>query len=162
MSISLIAAVGRNYIIGCHGRMSWTLPADLQYFKRVTWGHPVIMGRKTFASIGRALPGRENVILTRDEDFKAPGCIIMHSVQEVLDRWKDSSEEAFIIGGGDIYRQCMPVADKLYITWIEQPFEGDTFFPDVSEKVWECISCTMGQVDVENTIGHTFCIYNKQ
>lgn len=127
--ISMVVAMSQNRVIGKLGKMPWNIPEDLQYFKRLTTGHTVIMGRKTFESIGRPLPNRLNVVLTQNEAYKAEGCVIVHSIEEVLEKYHKSEEELFIIGGSTLYKAFMPYATKLYITLIEKEFEGDTFFP---------------------------------
>lgn len=127
--ISMIVAMSRNGVIGKDGSMPWHIPEDLQYFKTLTTGHTLIMGRKTFESIGRALPNRLNVVLTKDPDYKAPGCQLVHSVEEVIKGYASEEKELFIIGGSTLYRAFMPYAKKLYITRIEATIEGDTYFP---------------------------------
>ncbi|MDX1687598.1 MAG: dihydrofolate reductase, partial [Candidatus Promineifilaceae bacterium] len=109
--ISLIAALDRNGVIGDDGRIPWRLPADLKYFKRVTMGKPLIMGRKTYESIGRPLPGRQNIVLTRQRDYRAPGCTVVHSLEEALAAAGDA-EEVMVAGGGSVYRQFLPRADR--------------------------------------------------
>lgn len=132
--ISLIAAVAENRAIGKDNKMLWYIPEDLQYFRLKTSGHPVIMGRKTFESIGQALPGRKNIIVTRDINYQAPDCLIVHSLEEGLEAAQKlpGSEEIFIGGGGQIYAQALPLAHKLYLTIVKGNFEADTFFPDYS------------------------------
>lgn len=122
--------MGKNRAIGRNNKLLWNIPDDLKHFKKITTGHAVIMGRKTFESIGRPLPNRANIIITRDKNFKAAGCIIYHSLDEALDFAKQKNEEIFIIGGGQIYEQALPYADKLYLTIIDDEPKADTFFPD--------------------------------
>ncbi len=132
-TISIIAAHDKNKNIGQAGKLPWNLPADLKRFKEITIGHPIIMGRKTFDSIGRPLPKRDNIIITRG-DLSIPGVTITHSLEEALaEAKKKTSGEIFIIGGGEIYRQAMELADKLYLTLIDKEFTGDTFFPDYNQ-----------------------------
>jgi dihydrofolate reductase len=132
--ISIICAVAKNRAIGRNNQLLWHLPDDLKHFKKITTGHTVIMGQKTYESIGQPLPNRKNIVVTRDKDFQADGCVICHSLEDVLKKNKASAEEVFIIGGGEIYRQSFPFADKLYITLVDdEPNEADTFFPDYSE-----------------------------
>ena len=127
--ISMVVAMSQNRVIGKSGKMPWHIPEDLQYFKALTTGHTVIMGRKTFESIGRPLPNRLNVVLTHDEAYEADGCEVAHSIEEVIRKYHKKEEELFIIGGSTLYKAFMPYATKLYITLIEKYFEGDTFFP---------------------------------
>ncbi|WP_018692978.1 type 3 dihydrofolate reductase [Algicola sagamiensis] len=129
MKISLIVAMDENRVIGLDNQMPWHLPADLKHFKSVTMGKPIVMGRKTFESIGRPLPGRENVVLTRSQDYQPEGVTVCHSKDELLSRLQ-SYEEVMIIGGGNIYQQFLQEAETLYLTQIHASFNGDTFFPD--------------------------------
>lgn len=126
--ISIIAAVGKNLAIGKDGKLLWRISDDLKRFKQLTAGHAIIMGRKTFESIGRALPNRTNIVITRNPDFKADGVLIAGSLEEAIQKAGDG--EIFIIGGGEIYSQALPIADKLYLTLVESGVDGDTFFPD--------------------------------
>lgn len=162
--ISLIAAIGNNRAIGFKQDMPWTLPRDLAYFKKVTSGHTIVMGRKTFESIGRPLPNRKNLVLTRQKDFHFPeGVRLISSLDEVLRPDKNRpSEEIFIIGGGELYKQALPYADRLYITQINENFEGDTFFPSFSEEDWEIISKTPGIRDERNPYDYKFLIYERR
>lgn len=136
--ISIIVAIARNYTIGSANSMPWHLPEDFRHFKQVTMGKAVIMGRKTYESIGRPLPGRRNIVITRNADLRIEGCEMATSLNEAI-ALCDPTEENFIIGGGEIYRQAMPIADKLYITHIDAEFEGDTRFPNIGPE-WHEIS----------------------
>jgi len=127
-TISLIAAMAKNRIIGKDNQMPWHLPADLGHFKTVTLGKPIIMGRKTYESIGRPLPGRKNIVMSRDKDYKLEGCETVTSLEEAIKLVEDV-EEIMIIGGGFLYTECIPQADKLYLTFIDLDVEGDTQFP---------------------------------
>jgi len=127
--ISLIAAMANNRVIGKDNQMPWHLPADLKHFKAVTLGKPVIMGRKTYESIGRPLPGRRNIILTRDQDYTVNGCESVSSLEEAMAQLKDV-EEVMIIGGGYLYSQTLSQADRLYLTFIDLDVDGDTKFPE--------------------------------
>ena len=135
MKISLIAALSENRAIGKGNQLIWKIPEDLRRFKEITSGHPVIMGRKTYESIGRLLPNRTNIIITRDKEYKVEGAIVVYSLEEAFRQaqGKQNEGEIFIIGGGQIFEQGIKIADKLYLTVIEGQFEGDTFFPDYSE-----------------------------
>lgn len=131
--ISIIAAIGKNREIGKAGGLLWRIPEDLKRFKEITMGHPIIMGRTTYQSIGRPLPGRDNIVVTRDLGFRAGGCTIVHSLEEAFQQAQNNNE-IFIIGGGQIYQQTLPLATKLYLTLVEKEFpEADTYFPDYSE-----------------------------
>lgn len=129
--ISMIVAMSQNRVIGKSGKMPWNIPEDLQYFKALTTGHTIIMGRKTFESIGRPLPNRVNVVLTQDENYKAKGCHIVHSIEEIMEKYYNEEEELFIIGGSTLYSAFMPYATRIYITLIEAVVEGDTYFPSL-------------------------------
>lgn len=132
--ISIICAIGKNLAIGRKNKLLWDIPDDLKHFKAITSGHTVVMGQKTFESIGRPLPNRTNIVVTKDTNFQAPGCVISYSLEDVLKVAKTKVEEIFIIGGGEIYRQSLPFASKLYLTIVDDaPTDADTFFPDYSE-----------------------------
>lgn len=136
MKISIIVAVaGEKRVIGKKGGLPWYIPAELKRFKSITMGHPVIMGRKTHESISRPLPGRTNIVITHDPDYSAEGCLVAHNLEEALRLASNASgdDEVFVIGGGQIYAQVLPLADKLYLTYIDKEIEGDVFFPDYSE-----------------------------
>ncbi|MFE4898531.1 dihydrofolate reductase [Peribacillus butanolivorans] len=160
--ISLIVAMDQNRVIGKNNQLPWHLPADLQYFKKVTMGHPIVMGRKTFASIGRVLPGRENVIVTRNLDFTAEGCAVLHDISEIKTFADKSDKEVFVIGGAEIFKEIIPFTDRLYITEIHENFEGDTYFPEINEKEWEKISSLPGIIDEKNLYPHEFIILQKK
>lgn len=131
--ISMICAVGKNRGIGFENKLPWHLPEDLRHFKKITMGHCIIMGQKTFESIGKALPGRKNIILTLDRDYKAENCEISNNLEEIANKYKDSEEEVFVIGGASIYRQFIKYAKKLYLTLVDDFPQADAFFPDYSE-----------------------------
>ncbi|MEG0084942.1 MAG: dihydrofolate reductase [Niameybacter sp.] len=128
MMISMIVAMSENYVIGKGNKMPWYIPEDLQYFKKVTKGHTVVMGSKTFESIGHPLPDRINIVLTQNRNYLAEGCSLAHSVEEVIEKYYGEQQELFIIGGSTLYQVFMPFVTKLYITWIEGNIEGDAYF----------------------------------
>lgn len=134
--LSLIVAMAKNRVIGADGRIPWHLPNELQLFKRVTMGHHIIMGRKTFDSIGRLLPGRTTVIVTRQQDYAVPGAKVAHSLDEAL-RQCAGDEEVFVIGGGELYRAALPRADRVYLTVVDAEPEGDTRMPELEPSQWE-------------------------
>ncbi len=139
-NIALIAAVSKNLAIGKDNDLLFYLPSDLKRFKRITTGHTIVMGRKTFQSLPNgALPNRRNIVITKSDDMLFEGCEVYHSVEAVLEAVKAESE-VFVIGGGEIYRQFYPLASKLYLTMVHQNFEGDTFFPEVNFEEWEVSS----------------------
>ena len=136
MKISIICALGSNGAIGRGNELLWRISEDLKRFKRITTGHAIVMGRKTYESIGRPLPNRTNIILTRDESYIADGCVVVHSLDDALAVAVKcpATDEVFIIGGGEIYKQAMGMADRLYLTLVDDaPEDADTFFPDYSE-----------------------------
>lgn len=131
--VSIIAAIGSNRELGKDNKLLWHIPEDLARFQKITLGHPVIMGRTTFESLGKPLSGRTNIVITRNKEYAVPGCIIAHSVDQALDIAKiQDKNEIFIIGGGQIYEQGIKLANKLYLTIVEGSFAADTFFPDYS------------------------------
>jgi dihydrofolate reductase len=134
MIISLIVAMGANRVIGKNNQIPWHLPADLKYFRKMTMGKPIIMGRKTYDSIGRSLSGRQNIVVTRNKDFVASGCSVVHSIGEALE--VAEGEEVMIIGGAQLYKQLLPRATRLYLTKIEADFSGDKCFPTISDEEW--------------------------
>ncbi|PLT34952.1 dihydrofolate reductase [Bacillus sp. V5-8f] len=160
--ISLLVAMDENRVIGKDNKLPWHLPADLQYFKNVTMGHPIVMGRKTFESIGRILPGRENVIVTRNIEFRPEGVSVLNSIDEVIKLAESTVEEIFVIGGAEIFKEILPVADRLYITEIHHVFAGDTFFPEINEAEWEQLSFNRGKIDEKNRYPHDFIVLQRK
>ncbi len=153
MTITLIASVAQNGVIGAQGDLAWRHPEDLRRFKSLTMGHPVLMGRRTFASIGRPLPGRQNIVITRATDWAADGAQVAHSLPEALAM--ASSQDLFVIGGGEIYRQTIALADRLEITHIDRELTGDTEFPDIAPSEWE-------RLRVEDRDGFSFVSYRRR
>ena len=138
--ISIIVAIAKNGVIGDKNTLLWHLREDMIHFRTITSGHPVVMGRKTYDSIGRPLPKRTNVVITRDTELQIEGCTMAHSLTEAVEMF-DSSEEVFILGGAQIYSQAMPIADRLYLTIIDKEYEGDSSFPEIDYNSWRQISC---------------------
>ncbi len=153
--LSIIVAIAENNVIGKDNDLIWHLPRDLKYFKETTTGHYVIQGRKTFESCGKPLPNRTNVIITRDKNYSAEGCIVVHSLEDAIKEAKDDSE-AFIIGGGKIYEQAMSLVDRIYLTKVHHVFEGDTFFPEINMEEWIEIDRRDFEPDEKNK--HSFTI----
>ena len=135
--VSVIVAVAENGVIGDKNSLLWHISEDLRNFKRVTSGHPVIMGRKTFESLGRPLPNRKNVVITR-QDIEIEGCEVVHSLEEAIGMFP-VEEEVFVIGGAQIYREALPIADRFYLTKVHHPYEGDTSFPEWNVSEWRVI-----------------------
>ncbi|CAG9613681.1 IS1595 family transposase ISSsu9 [Bacillus rhizoplanae] len=159
--ISLLVAMDKNRLIGKDNQLPWHLPADLAYFKKVTMGHPIIMGRKTFESIGKPLPGRTNIILTRNKNYEMEGCEVIYSIDDVQKMDEQLNEEIFVIGGAEIFKEVLPFADRLYITKIEEVFEGDTFFPEINYNEWKEISVEQGVTDEKNPYTYAYHVYGK-
>ena len=134
--VALIAAMGRNRVIGIENRLPWRLPADLQHFKKLTLGKSIIMGRKTWESLPGVLPDRRHIVITRNPDYQAKGAEIVNSIEKALELVAD--EEVLIVGGANLYQQMLPVADRMYLTMVEADINGDAFFPDWNKKQW-CI-----------------------
>lgn len=131
MIISAIVAMASNRVIGNRGDIPWKIPGEQKMFKEITMGHTVIMGRKTYESIGRPLPGRTNVVITRQSGYQADGCIVVHDLGNALQSCPADENEAFICGGGQLYREAMPETDRIYLTLLHREVEGDTFFPEI-------------------------------
>ncbi|HEY4513674.1 MAG TPA: dihydrofolate reductase [Candidatus Paceibacterota bacterium] len=160
--ISLIAAIGKNNELGKGNTLLWSLPSDMKHFIKITTLHPVIMGRKTFESIGRPLPKRRNIVITRDVSYKKEGVEVVHTLAQALDLFPDQNEEVFIIGGAEIYKQTMPIADKLYITHVgAEDKDADAFFPEIIPIVWNEISHEEHEADQANPIPYTFSVYER-
>lgn len=160
--ISFIVAMDENRVIGKDNQLPWHLPEDLKFFKRVTMGHPIAMGRKTHESIGRALPGRENIVITRQLGYQSAECTVFYSVDEFVKYSRGQKDEIFVIGGAEIFRETFPYVDFLYITHIQEPFEGDTFFPAFDLEKWELVSAETGIKDEKNPYNYEFRIYKRK
>lgn len=157
--ISLLWAMDENRAIGRNNQLPWHLPEDLKYFKRVTMGKPIAMGRKTYDSIGRPLPGRENIVITRNQGITIEGCTVIHDVKDLVKR---DDEELFVIGGAEIFKEILPFADRLYVTEIREEFEADTFFPEYNLSDWELIESTPGMKDEKNPYNYEFLVYQRK
>lgn len=153
--ISLIAAMANNRVIGLNNQMPWHLPADLKHFKSITLGKPVIMGRKTYESIGKSLPGRKNIIISRQSNLNIEGCTVTPSIDAAIEEASDA-EEIIIMGGATIYQQTLSIANRLYLTFINLDTEGDAHFPKWDEAEWSCSSSEKHNPDEKNTYSYTF------
>lgn len=160
MMISIITAMDENQLIGKDNGLPWKLPADLQFFKKVTMAKPIIMGRKTFESIGRPLPGRTNVVITRDASFEAEGCEVVYSLENAIEKVKDVNE-AMVIGGENIYKQFLPLADRLYLTKVSGSFDGDAWFPEISFNQWKLIEREDHSADDKNESDYSFQVFER-
>ncbi|MCY9869619.1 type 3 dihydrofolate reductase [Vibrio barjaei] len=159
MIISMIAAMADNRVIGKDNQMPWHLPADFIWFKKCTMGKPVIMGRKTYESIGRPLPGRQNIVVSRNSELRIDGVETVTSLEQALSLVSDV-EEAMIIGGGSFYEHCLPMANKLYLTYIDANVDGDTQFPDWGEG-WKQVHSEQYQADDKNAYDMQFVILDR-
>ena len=163
MIISLLVAMDERGGIGMDNRLPWHLSADLKRFKALTMGHHVIMGRKTYASIGRPLPGRIMVIITRSPDYWAEGCQVVHSLEESLDLARQAGEtEAFVIGGGQIFAQALPLAERIYLTRVHTVAEADVFFPEFDERDWSIQTVSEVPADEKNQFSTTYMVLDKR
>jgi dihydrofolate reductase len=160
MKISLIVAKSKNNVIGKNNQLPWHLPADLQYFKRLTMGHHMIMGRKTFESIGKPLPGRTSIVITSNKDYSAPGCVIVHSLKEAINAAK-KDEEVFIIGGAAVFSEALHLADIVYLTEIHENFEGDVYFPELDFLNWKLVKKEHHNPDEKNKYSYSFAQYER-
>jgi dihydrofolate reductase len=163
MKITIIAAVANNHVIGADNKLLWHMPADLKHFKSLTMGHTMIMGRKTFESIGKSLPGRRTIVVTRKEDYNAQGSDIANSLEDAFKMLK-KSEEGFVVGGAEIYQQTIDLhqAHKLIITRIFASFEGDAFFPDVDPNKWKLVERNDHKADEKNPYDFTYLTYKRK
>jgi dihydrofolate reductase len=156
MQIAAVVAMSENRVIGRQNKLPWHLPADLHHFKTITMGKPILMGRKTYESIGRPLPGRRNIIITRDPAFQAPGCVIVNSIESAVTAAVDCDMEIFIIGGALLYEQFLPRIQRIYMTVIHAEIEGDAFFPELNEQEWQETERTSYSADEKNNFAYSF------
>jgi dihydrofolate reductase len=163
MLLSAITAIARNNVIGKNNALPWHLPADMRFFKNTTMGHPVIMGRKTYESFGKALHGRTNIVITRQKDYVLSDAIVVHLLTEAIEKAKESaSDEAFILGGAQIYQQSMPLLNRIYLTRIYADFDGDTFFPEINPDEWQLIKEEYHEPDEKNKYAYAFQTWERQ
>jgi dihydrofolate reductase len=160
MILSSVVAISENHVIGKDNQLLWYLPNDLKHFKAITSGHTVIMGRKTFESVGKPLPRRRNIIITR-KDIAIEGCEVVNSIEAALELCKDE-EEVFIVGGAEIYRQSMKLTDRIYLTIVHKEFEGDSFFPEINKEQWKEVSREDFEPDEKNSISYSFITLERR
>jgi len=160
MIISIIVALSSNRVIGKDNRLPWHLSADLKRFKAITWGKPILMGRKTHESIGRPLPGRKNIVLSSDPNYRTEGCTTVHSLTEAMEM-AGEAEELFIIGGSSLYERFLPEADRLYLTLIEREFEGDSYFPPFLFEDWWVVESEIVTDDPSVDYTYQFLVLEK-
>jgi dihydrofolate reductase len=160
--ISAILAMSENRAIGIKNQLPWHLPADLKHFKTITSGHPVLMGRKTYESIGRPLPNRSNIIITRNANFQAPGCLVVQTIEQVMQQANEiNCDEFFIIGGAEVYKQFMPYIDRIYLTIVHTIVEGDAYFPELNPSEWQEKEKVRHQADENNSYDYSFIVLEK-
>ncbi len=158
--VTIIAAVSDNYVLGKNNQLIWHLPEDLKRFKRITAGHSVIMGRKTFESLKGPLPKRRNIIVTRNKNYKVANCEVVHSLEEAL-KMTQADENPFILGGAQIYEQALDFADFIDLTWVHHNFDGDAFFPKIDHNIWIEIEREEHKKDEYNPYDYSFVRYKK-
>lgn len=160
MKLAIIVAMDKQNLIGKNNDLPWKLSADLQYFRKVTMGKPLIMGRNTHESIGRPLPGRKNIIVSTNKDYQAEGCFVVQSLEQAFIACEDA-EEAMVMGGASLYEQLLPQADKLYLTHVNAELEGDTWFPKWEKSHWQEISREDHPADEKNQYPYSFVVYER-
>ena len=161
MLITAVVAMSENHVIGYKNTLPWHMPADLKHFKKITLDKPVLMGRKTHESIGKPLPGRCNIVITRDPDFRALGCVVVNSMDSALQA-ASYSEEVFIIGGAQIFQAAMPSADRIYLTLVHENFDGDAFFPEIKQEDWKLASNRDCEPDDKNAYALSFQVWERK
>ena len=162
MKISMIAAMTEERVIGIKNTLPWKLPNDMKWFRKNTMGKPIVMGRKTFESFGaKALPGRTNIIITRDESYQASDSIVVHSIDEALKAAGDV-DEVMIIGGASFYEQMLPKTDRLYLTFVHAELDGDAWFPEINNNDWNKVEKIVHKKDKENRYAHSFIILDRK
>ena len=160
--ISLVVAVSENNAIGKNNQLLWHLPNDLKFFKNTTWGGVVIMGRKTFESVNKSLPGRTNIVITKQTHWSAENVIVANSVSDAIQKARDLNfKEIFIIGGGEIYKESMHLADKIYLTKVQTSIEGDTFFPELETEEWRFLSNKDFKSDEKHAFDYSFQVWER-
>ncbi len=163
MLISYIVAASTNNVIGKNNQLLWSLPNDMKFFKNTTWAMPVLMGRKTYDSLGKPLPGRLNIIITRQTGWQPEGVIVVHSLDDAIAAAKQADyKEAFIIGGGEIFKQGLPVTDRIYLTRVDAELEGDAFFPELDPQIWHMTSERSFPADARHAYAYHFQVWEKK
>jgi dihydrofolate reductase len=163
MLLSQVVAAADNNAIGKNNQLLWTLPNDMKFFKNTTWGMPVIMGRKTYESLGKPLAGRTNIIITHKKDWQPEGVFVVHDIQEAMvAAGGTDAKEAFIIGGGEIYRQTLPITQRVYLTRVHTTLEGDTFFPGINETDWQLLSQLDFNADAKHAYAYSFQVWQRR
>ena len=161
MHISLIVAMTPNRVIGINNQLPWHLPADLKHFKQITWGKPIIMGRKTYQSIGRPLPGRQNIVVSKSENNFDSGVDVAVDIEQALQK-SNNADEVMVIGGATLYKAFLPKSDRLYITWVDCPVNGDIYFPAFNLDTWQCLERRVHKADTKNPFDYCFEYYQRK
>ena len=162
MIISILVAAAENNVIGKDNQLPWHLPNDLKYFKNQTWGMPILMGRKTFESIGKPLPGRKNIVITRSRDWNQEGAVVVHSLDEAIGAAEaEGVKEIFVIGGAEIFNEALPKAGRLYLTRIHSNIDGDVFLKGMNEDEWKLVSNRFCAADEKNIHAHSFQVWER-
>jgi dihydrofolate reductase len=161
MKVSIVVAASTNNVIGDRGELPWHVPEDLKRFKSITLGKPIVMGRLTHESIGRPLPGRQNIVLSSDAAYRASGCSVVDSVAAALEL-AGNAEEVMIIGGGHIYEQFLPLAGRIYLTRVHAQVDGDAWFPEIDSAQWRCVSCEEHPGAGDDAPGFSFCLFERR
>jgi dihydrofolate reductase len=161
--ISLIAAASENSVIGKNNKLPWHLPTDMKYFKNITWGMPVIMGRKSFEALGKPLRGRSNIVITRNKNWSADGVKTVQSIDQAINLASQTeAKEIYIIGGGEIFQAAIPSADRIYLTLVHENFEGDAFFPEIKQEEWKLTSNMDCDPDEKNAYALSFQVWERK
>lgn len=163
MIISLLVAASENNVIGRDNKLPWHLPNDLKYFKNLTWAMPILMGRKTFNSIGKPLPGRKSIVITRNSDWQHDGVDAVHSIHDAVEKAKGyGAKEIFVIGGAEIFKTALSDANRIYLTRIHQNIDGDVYFPEIDKTEWDLVSERFCEADEKNPYNHTYQVWEKK
>jgi len=163
VTISLIAAVSENSVIGKDNQLPWHLPTDMKYFKNITWGMPVIMGRKSFEALGKPLRGRRNIVITRNRNWRSDGVTAVQTIDQAVNlATQTDAKEIYIIGGGEIFNAAMPSADRIYLTLVHGSFEGDAFFPEIKQEEWKLTSNRDCDADEKNAYALSFQVWERK
>jgi dihydrofolate reductase len=160
MIVSIVVAIAQNHAIGKNNQLLWHLPKDLKHFKEITSGHTIIMGRKTFDSVGKPLPNRRNIIITR-QNITIDGCEVVNSLPDAL-KLAERVDEVFIVGGAEIYKQAMPLTDRIYLTIVHENFDGDTYFPEIKEDTWQETERSDHQADEKHAFAYSFITLERR
>ncbi len=163
MIISQIVAASLNNVIGKNGSLPWKMPTDTAYFKAKTLGHHIVMGRRNYEAEGKALPGRVNIVLTRNLDFQISDGIVLHKLEDAIEHARNAGEkELFIVGGEEIYKLAMPFTDRIYLTRIHTEVDGDTFYPEIDYKIWQQVAIDKQKADNQNPFEYDFLVYERK